>query len=138
VPAPAQPVPTPTPAPANGAHATVQLPTTLPGTPQTSPPIPNPRAFASVAKDAQVLPGLFALYEKDDRVFLEISPEQLGKPFYLSINRTRGLGEGGIFPLMMRGYLVEFRKVGGLVQMIAKNTQFAAADGSAIARATRD
>jgi hypothetical protein len=36
---------------------------------------------------------------------------------------------------MMRGYVVEFRKVGGLVQMIAKNTQFSAAPGSPLARA---
>jgi hypothetical protein len=78
-----------------------------------------------VVKDAVALPGLFPLYQKEEKVFIELKPEQMGKPFYLSINRTRGLGEGFIYPFMMRGYLVEFRKVGGLVQMIAKNAQFA-------------
>jgi hypothetical protein len=62
----------------------------------------------------------------------------MGKPFYLSINRTRGLGEGFIYPFMMRGYLVEFRKVGGLVQMIAKNAQFAATEGTPLAKAARE
>ena len=44
---PAAPPPAATPPsaqPANGTSGTVNLPTTLPGTPQTSPAIPNPRA----------------------------------------------------------------------------------------------
>jgi hypothetical protein len=127
------------PHPSNGnSTATVNLPTTLPGTPQTTPAIPNPRAFATVVKDAVALPGLFPLYQKEEKVFIELSPEQMGKPYYLSINRTRGLGEGFIFPFMMRGYLVEFRRVGGLVQMIAKNAQFAAAEGTPLAKAARE
>ena len=127
------------PQPANGTAATtVTLPTTLPGTPQTSPAIPNPRAFASVIREAQAIPGFFTLYQKDDKVWLELAPEQFGTPYYLSINRTRGLGEGFIHPFMMRGYLVEFRKVGGLVQMIAKNASYVAKEGTPLARAAKE
>ena len=128
----------PEPKPANGTGATVTLPTTLPGTPQTSPAIPNPRAFASVIKEAQRLEGFFTLYQKDEKVWIELTPEQLGKPYYLSINRTRGLGEGFIHPFMMRGYMVEFRKVGGLVQMVARNARYVAKEGTPLARAARD
>jgi len=124
--------------PANGTAGTVSLPTTLPGTPQTSPAIPNPRAFNTVVRDAKALPGFFTLYQKDEKVWIEIKPDQLETPYYLSINRTRGLGEGFIYPFMMRGYVVEFRKVGSLVQMIAKNGRYAAKEGTALARATRE
>jgi nitroreductase len=124
--------------PANGNAGTVNLPTTLPGTPQTSPAIPNPRAFNSVVRDAKALPGFFTLYQKEEKVWIELKPEQLETPYYLSINRTRGLGEGFIYPFMMRGYVVEFRKVGSLVQMIAKNGRYAAKEGTALAHAARE
>jgi hypothetical protein len=117
------------------AQPTVQLPTTLPGTPQQTPHAPAPRPFDSVVKEATEIPGFFTLYQKDDRVWLELKPEQLDTPFYLSINRTRGLGENFIYPFMMRGYLVEFHKVGNLVQMIAKNTRYVAKEGTPLARA---
>ncbi len=115
----------------------MQLPTTLPGTPQAQPQAPSPRSFEAIVKDAKVLPGFFTLYQKDDRVYLELTPEQLDKPFYLSINRNRGLGENFIYPFMMRGYVVEFRKVGGLVQMIAKNRRYTAKAGTPLALAAQ-
>ena len=124
--------------PANGAGGTVTLPTTLPGTPQTTPAIPNPRAFASVIKEAKRQDGYFTLYQKDDKVWMELKPDQLGQPYYLSINRTRGLGEGFIYPFMMRGYVIEFRKVGSLVQMVARNSRYVAEKGTPLARAARE
>ncbi len=128
---------TPQSQPAPATTSTVQLPTTLPGTPQSTPPVPSPRAFATVTKDAEEHNGFFTLFEKDDRVLLELKPEQLNKPYYLSINRTGGLGENFIYPFMMRGYIVEFRKVGGLVQMIAKNTRYRAQEGTPLALAAQ-
>ena len=130
--------PAPNGQPANGTAATVTLPTTLPGTPQTSPAIPNPRAFSTVIRDAQKLDGFFTLYQKDERVWIELAPEQFNQPYYLSINRTRGLGEGFIHPFMVRGYVVEFRKVGGLVQMVARNARYVAKEGTPLARAARE
>jgi hypothetical protein len=135
------PVPVPNPAnpPAPQASApvqpTMQVPTTLPGTPQAQPQAPSPRSFDAVVKDARVMPGFFTIYEKEERYFLELKPEQLNTPFYLSVNRTRGLGEKMIYPFMMRGYIVEFRKVGNLVQMIAKNRRYQAKAGTPLALA---
>ena len=137
------PVPVPNPAtPPNPqasppATPTVQLPTTLPGTPQSSPAVPSPRPFDAVVRDAKVMPGFFTLYERDDRVYIELKPEQFNTPFYLSINRTRGLGENFIYPFMMRGYVVEFRRVGSLVQMIAKNPRYRAKEGTPLALAAQ-
>ncbi len=113
------------------------VPTTLPGTPQTSPPIPQPRPFKDVIKDAKEIPGYFNLYEKDEKVWIELAPDQLDKPFYLSVNRTRGLGEGFVFPFMVRGYIVEFHKIGPLVQMIAKNQRYKAKEGTPLALAAQ-
>ncbi|HET9580205.1 MAG TPA: zinc-dependent metalloprotease [Usitatibacter sp.] len=140
VPAQTPPQPTPAPAPAPkdqqpATQPTVQLPTTLPGTPQNTPHTPAPRPFDSVVREATEIPGYFTLYQKDEKVWLELKPEQFNKPFYLAINRTRGLGENFIYPFMMRGYVVEFRKIGNLVQMIAKNTRYAAQEGTPLARA---
>jgi len=140
---PAQTPNPPAPQPAQPAQpqppvaATVQLPSTLPGTPQQSPAVPNPRAFDHIIKDAKVFPGLFTLYEKDEKVWIELKPEQFDTPFYLSVNRTRGLGENFIYPFMLRGYIVEFHKVGNLVQMIAKNPRYKAKDGTPIALAAQ-
>jgi len=137
------PVPTPNPPPGPGPHpappapqsspptgTTAVVPTTLPGTPQTTPAIPAPRPFKEVIKDAKEIPGYFTLYEKDEKVWIELKPEQFNKPYYLSINRTRGLGENFIYPFMVRGYVVEFKKIGPLVQMIAKNTRYGAKAGT--------
>ena len=138
-PASTPPEPKPAAQPANGTGTpTVTLPTTLPGTPQSTPAIPNPRAFASIIKGAERQEGFFTLYQKEDKVWLELRPEQMNKPFFLSINRTRGLGEGFIHPFMMRGYVVEFRKVGSLVQMVARNSRYGAKEGTPLARAARE
>ncbi|HUP29343.1 MAG TPA: zinc-dependent metalloprotease [Usitatibacter sp.] len=137
---PPGPVPNPsTPAPQASPPVTptVQLPSTLPGTPQASPAVPSPRSFEMIIKDAQAMPGFFPLYEKDEKVWMELKPEHFNTPFYLSINRTRGLGENFIYPFMVRGYVVEFRKVGNLVQMIAKNPRYRAKDGTPMAVAAR-
>src|SRR5471030_664957 len=137
-PTPPGPVPTP-PAPQSSppAAATASVPTTLPGTPQTSPPIPQPRPFADVIRGAKELPGYFNLYERDEKVWIELKPEQFDKPYYLSINRTRGLGEGFIYPFMVRGYVVEFHNIGPLVQMIAVNERYVAKHGTPLAAAVR-
>jgi hypothetical protein len=90
-----------------------------------------------VIRDAKEIPGFFTLYEKEDRVWIELKPEQFDTPYYLSVNRTRGIGENYIAPFMMRGYLVEFRRIGSLVQMIAKNPRYTAREGTPLARAAQ-
>ncbi|HUQ27928.1 MAG TPA: zinc-dependent metalloprotease [Usitatibacter sp.] len=142
------PGPSPTPAPTPGPHpappapqsspptgTTAVVPTTLPGTPQASPAIPATKPFKDVVKDTKEIPGFFNLYEKDEKVWIELKPEQFNTPYYLSVNRTRGLGENFIYPFMVRGYVVEFRKIGSLVQMIARNTRFGAKAGTPLALA---
>jgi hypothetical protein len=89
------------------------------------------RPMKDILKDAKTIPGYFTLHEKDEKVWLEILPSQLGKPFFFTYNIPRSVGERGLYGSQMGGSkLVEFQKVGNLVQLIAKNTQFFAKEGT--------
>ena len=97
------------------------------------------KPFAEVVKDAKEQPGFFNVYSKDEKVWLEIQPEQIDHPFFLQANRTQGIGEREPFANpMLRSYIVEFHRLGNLVQLIAKNTQFMANAGTPLARAVRE
>jgi Met-zincin/Domain of unknown function (DUF5117)/Domain of unknown function (DUF5118) len=97
------------------------------------------KPFAEVVKDAKEQPGFFNVYSKDEKVWLEIQPEQIDRPFFLQANRTQGIGERDPFPSpMLRSYIVEFHRLGNLVQLIAKNSQFFALAGTPLARAVRE
>src|ERR1700687_3680220 len=118
--------------------------------PQTPPPTPAPPAaaaavasqqkpFAEVVKDAKEQPGFFNLYSKEEKVWLEIKPDQFDQPFFLQLNRTHGIGDRDPFRSpMLRAYIVEFHRLGSLVQLIARNSQFFATAGTPLARAVRE
>ena len=97
------------------------------------------KPFAHVVKDAKEQPGFFNLYTKEEKVWLEIKPEQFDQPFFLQANRTHGIGDRQPFRSpMLRSYIVEFHRLGSLVQLIARNTQFFASAGTPLARAVRE
>ena len=58
-------------------RATCHRATAAPGTP------PPPRPFADVIKDAKEQPGLFPLWSKDDKVWIELKPEQFDQLYFL-------------------------------------------------------
>ena len=136
-PAPPAPPPVPTtPAPSAAAPAAV-APVAAASAPRPDAAAPKP--FAEIIKDAKVTPGYFTLYQKDDKVWIEVKPEQFNSPFYFQANSTRGLGQSGVYPnWMLRGHIVEFNKLGNNVQLIAKNDAFTAKLGTPIATAVRE
>lgn len=95
--------------------------------PGVTPPVAAPgalRPFAEVIKDAKQQPGLFSLWVKDEKVWLEIKPEQFEKLYYLQTNMSRGvMGEPGASTAfsMLRGNIIMFKKIGNNVQLIARN-----------------
>ena len=96
----------------------------------------QPKPFKDVVKEAKEVPGFFTLWRKDEKTWIEIRPEQLGKPFFFATSLKQGIGEGFLYGgLMGRTYVAEFRKLGTQVQLVAKNTQFTAKEGSREARA---
>ena len=109
-----------------------------------SAPVPGqPPAFATVIKDAKRSEGLIAVWQKDDKVWLELKPEDFGKPFFLSPKLAQGIGEAGFFGGSMtsrwssfgRPQLVEFRRVHNQIQFVATNPEFVAKPGTPEARA---
>ena len=138
---PAAPAATPTPP---GAPST---PTAAsPPAPGATPPAPGtPRPFAEVIKDAKQVPGFLPIWQKDDRIWVEIAPEMLDKPFFFSINMTRGIGERGLFAGLMGSwystggeYIGQFRKAAGNIHLLAKNTTFIARAGSPEERSVKN
>jgi hypothetical protein len=103
-----------------------------PGTPQPSgPPPSNLQTFAAVVRDAKKTEGLFTLYQRDERVWLELQPEDFNKPFFLSPKIATGLGEARLLGgLMDEERVVEFRRIHNQVQMVVRNTRFVAPTGT--------
>jgi hypothetical protein len=93
------------------------------------------RPFADVIKDAKPVAGLFTVWQKDDKFWLELKPSDLNQPFFLSPKLKTGLGEGRFFGgLMGEEQVIEFRRVHNQIQMLARNTEFIAAAGTPTGR----
>ena len=103
-----------------------------------TPPAPGqPPPFATVIKDARPTHGLFSVWQKDERVWIELRPEDFDKPFFLSPKLRTGIGEGFLFGgLMLRApALVQFHRQHNQVQLVAINAQQVARAGTPEARA---
>ncbi|HEX9390618.1 MAG TPA: zinc-dependent metalloprotease [Usitatibacteraceae bacterium] len=99
------------------------------GPPAAAPGAPRP--YKDVIKDAKEIPGFFTLYQKDEKVWIAIKPEQFDIPFFFTYNIPQSVGERGLYASQMGGAeMAVFRKIGGLVQLIAKNTDFYARPGT--------
>ncbi len=113
--------------------------------PASAPAAGQPPAFATVIKDAKRVDGLFTLWQKDDKVWIELAPADFGKPLFLGPKISRGIGEAGLFggtmigrwPPWGRTQLVEFRRMQNQIQLIAPNTEYTAAAGTPQAAAVR-
>ncbi len=91
-----------------------------------------------------MLPGLLPVWRKDERHWIELRPEDFERPFFLSPKIATGIGAAGLYGGLMassfgqavgRPQIVQFRKVGNLVQLLALNSAFVAPGEGAAARA---
>lgn len=125
----------------NGAPAAGAAPAAPGAAPKAAPTPPGqPKPYAEVLKDAKAVPGYFTLHEKDEKVWIEIKPDQFDKPFFFSANIPRSIGERGLYGGQMAGpwfgmpfagsHMAVWKKVGNQVQLIAKNTEFYAKPGT--------
>ncbi len=134
-------------APGGGAAPTAPRPSTgapisaagvAPGSPQVGgpPQAPPQQPFAAVIRDAKKTEGLFTLYQKDEKAWIALEPEDFDKPFFLAPKLVSGIGEaflyGGRFD---EAQVIQFRRVNNQVQMIAVNTRYKATPGTPEARA---
>ncbi len=147
---------TPSPSTPVGAPASAASSATVAGTPAATPPaarppgtpgaaaaaVPGaPKPFAEVIKDAKEQPGLFTLWTKDEKVWIEIKPEQFDQLYYLQANMARGVMSEmstSTARAMLRGNIITFKKIGNNVQLIAKNFSNYAKPATPIAIATAE
>ena len=101
-------------------------------TPATgAPPAPAPRPFKDIIKDAKMTPGFFNIYQKDEKVWLAIKPDQFDKPFFFTYNIPQSVGERGLYGSQMGGAeMAVFKKIGNQIQLIAQNAEFYATPGT--------
>ena len=94
------------------------------------------RPFAEVIKDAKRSDGILTVWQKDDKVWLELKPEDFNRLFFLSPKLKTGIGERGFYGgLMQDSGIVEFRRVYNQVQLIWRNVGYIAKPGTPEARA---
>ncbi|WP_253950449.1 zinc-dependent metalloprotease, partial [Methylibium sp. T29] len=90
-------------------------------------------------KDAKASEGLFTLWRKEDKLWLELKPEDLNRPYFFSPKLATGIGEAGLFGGLMASSprIVEFRRLNNQVQLIAPNLAYTAATGTPTGRAVQ-
>jgi hypothetical protein len=98
------------------------------------------KPFAEVVKGAEETKGLFNVWRKDDKVWLEIPEDAFDKMYFFKSAVNQGIGEHRIFGGSMTypigvAQIVEFHKHGQSVQLIAKNVKYTAKPGTPEARA---
>lgn len=124
----------PTPPTPHAPEAPVVVTTPQPAAapvPVVAPPAAAPRPFAEVVRGAAHLPGFLGLYQKEEKVWIELRPDQFDQPLFMSVNMPNGIGERGVYGSQMGlSRVVIFHRIGNLVQMIAKNTGFSARKGT--------
>ncbi|MET0518448.1 MAG: zinc-dependent metalloprotease, partial [Burkholderiaceae bacterium] len=107
------------------ASAASSVPGATAPRPAADPSAPKP--FAEVTKGAKVDDGLFPIWRKDEKVWLEIPRAMLDKPFLFTVNIASSVGERGLYASQMGAdQMVQFRKVGNQIQLIALNDKFRA------------
>ena len=67
------------------------------------PEAPPEKPFAELIKDARLIGGLFNLYQTEEKVYLELRPEQLGRMYMVSLTCESGIGERGFYAAQMCG-----------------------------------
>ncbi len=109
-----------------------------PRTATAAPALNTPPSFASIIKDARRIDGPLTLWQKEDKVWIELLPEQFNQPFMLSPKIRTGIGEawvlGGLMADSINGaggpQVVEFVRVHNQVRLQARNTDVMAKAGT--------
>jgi hypothetical protein len=106
---------------------------------------PGLPAFDSIVKNARQTQGLISVWTRDEKVWLELPPDLIDKPLFLSPKLASGIGEAGLLGGLMasrwgdfgKPQLVVFHRVHNQIQLLAQNTAFVAKDDSAQAYAIK-
>ena len=92
--------------------------------------------WSKITKDAERVPGFFALWKKRDNLYMEVQREQLEQPFLSIVSFARGIGSNfllGGLPLDDR--MLQFERHGDRLLLVEVNTRFLADTGTPIGAA---
>jgi len=93
------------------------------------PPVPKEKKFEDVIKDAKKMKGLFNLYAKDDKLYMEIQPDQFDKLYLYIPTLWTSVGYGGTgsyFPMQV----FQWEKLDKKVLLVWKNTRYVAKESA--------
>jgi hypothetical protein len=107
---------------------------------QKRKPYGDEKPFADLVKDMDVHKGVFTFYRKaeENKIYLEITPEQFDRTFLFAGSIEQSVGERGLYSSQMGGHFpFQFKLIGKNVQWIIQNSTFTAASSTPAERATR-
>jgi len=102
-------------------------------TPARADEEPGPLPYAKFIEGAQGQHGLFGVWRKNGKVFLELSKSQLGRDYIQSAVPVNGLGGFGVFPGAFDYFsarLIRFTRNDNRIVITWPNTNFKAPAGS--------
>ena len=115
---------------AEATPASSTTPTTTTST--SSPQAPAP-AYAALLKDAKTHTGMLTLYEKESKLYAEMSGSDYGSEYIVLISIAKGVGMSPLLGGYSWGFgddwVWTFRKVDQNVHVIRKNVRFEAKKG---------
>jgi hypothetical protein len=123
--------------------ATPPAPAASGAAPAAAPrPAPQPGAlppFAEVTREAKRTDGFLPSWTRDERTWIEIPAALLDKPLFFATSIAGGLGDSFFYPgLTGRSDMVVFKRVGNTVQMVARNLNVRAPEGTPLAQAVAE
>lgn len=92
---------------------------------EAKPAEPKEKTFDEIVKDAKKLEGLFTLYQKEDKLYMEILPSQFGKMhlFIPTLWTSVGFGGAGSY---LEDKVFTLEKLDKKILLVWKNTNFVA------------
>ena len=99
------------------------------------------KPYAEVLKDTEQIDGLFILHKKrDNTLFMELTPDQLGEDFGLVLHYSRGIGDFNVHDglRLSRSRLMRFERAGDQILLVHRNERFTADAGSPMAESLSD
>ena len=88
--------------------------------------------FDEVVKETEKLEGIFTLYrqKENNKIYLEIQPEQLNKNFLTTATLESGIGERGVYSgLPLQDFLFYFQRLDNNLQFVVRNVNFRTREG---------
>jgi len=109
------------------------------GAPGAAPQRTGMRPFAEVTRDAEHKAGFFDVYQKDDKVWIAVPRERLGRDFLMEMKLAQGIGANGLFGGTMlnlfEGNVMTLERRGDQLFLLQKPHRFTGGSDAAVAKA---